>query len=174
MGWHIAYETQPLRRHCSNNLVLSNICLVKLILLFTSLSTHSTLLELLSFSSSFYASPHFSLAEGWPHSSHAYFQLLSNQKEMLFWGDTLWWNRRRGEVCIVQELMAHECSSTEERQCGALFKVKHSLKDVIVPLVNAWQVFKLPLVGWARPPPNKSTKWKKKEKALENNSYMFL
>lgn len=89
------------------------------------------------------------------------FQLLSNQKEMLFWGDTLWWNRRRGEVCTVQELIAHECSSTEERPCGALFKVKHSLKDVIVPLVNAWQVFELPLVGWGRPLSNKSTKWKK-------------
>lgn len=89
------------------------------------------------------------------------FQLLSNQKEMLFWGDTLWWNRRRGEVCTVQELIGHECSSTEERPCGALFKVKHSLKDVIVPLVNAWQVFELPLVGWGRPLSNKSTKWKK-------------
>lgn len=112
------------------------------------------LLLLLCFSS-------FSPAEGWPHSSHAYFSCLATRRRCFFWGDTLWWNRRRGEVCTVQELIAHECSSTEERPCRALFKGKNSLKDVIVPLVNAWQVFELPLVGWARLPSNKSTKWKK-------------
>lgn len=77
------------------------------------------------------------LVVGWPHSSHAYFQLPGNQEEMLFRGGA-WWKRGQGEVCIVQEQMAHEYSCTEGRWWGARFQVQLSLNNSIVPLLSVW------------------------------------